>query len=315
MRKGRIIKLVGGLYTIKDLITGKTYNSKASGKLRYVRVDEHSSFNVPVTSRTKKEVQTIQISPKVGDFVLYDYADDNKPIQEVLPRINELDRPDVANVDQILLIFSTVLPSFNYNLLDQFLVLTERAGIKPAIVISKIDLIAKEQLKKLQEELIYYEKIGYSVYYINSHQKIGFDVLKGIFKDKVTVLAGQTGVGKSTLINALMPELELRTQEISIALGRGKHTTRHNELFEYEGGLIADTPGFSKLDFNILDKSELKHYFIEFDLYKDECRFKNNCDHVHEPGCNVKDNPEILKTRIENYHKFYEEIKAQKERY
>ncbi len=315
MRKARIIKLIGGIYTIKDLETNKTYTSRASGKLRYVRLDEDSSFNVTHTLRTKRDIQTVQLSPKVGDIVLYDSTDDNKPIQQILSRENELDRPDVANVDQILLIFSTVEPQFNFNLLDQFLVLIEKSNIKPMIVISKIDLISTEELTELKQTLSYYETIGYSLFYINSHEKIGFDVLKDMFTNKVTVIAGQTGVGKSTLLNALMPELDLKTQEISIALGRGKHTTRHTELFEYRDGLVADTPGFSKLSFNILDKSELKNYFIEFDQYKEDCRFKNDCDHIHEPGCNVKDNPNILKSRLENYNKFYEEIKNQKERY
>lgn len=314
MRKAKIIKLIGGLYSILDLETNEVFDSRASGKLRYVRLDETSEFNVQTTHRTKRDKKTIQLSPKVGDIVLYDERDANKPIQEVLPRRNELERPDVANVDQMLLLFSTVQPDFSFNLLDQFLVLVEKADIKPVIVISKIDLIEKEALNTLKKALKYYQDIGYELYYINSHQKIGFDVLKDIFKDKVSVVAGQTGVGKSTLINALMPDLNLRTQETSEALGRGKHTTRHTELYFYHEGLIADTPGFSRLDFNILNASDLKHYFIEFKNYSDQCRFRT-CDHLHEPGCNVKDNKDILPSRIENYHKFYKDIDAQKERY
>ncbi len=315
MKRGRITKLIGGLYSIKELKTGQTYISKASGKLRHVRLDEKSSFNILTTRRTKKDIKTVQLSPKVGDIVMFDDTDVNNPIQEILPRINQLNRPDVANVDQILLIFSTVLPDFNFNLLDQFLVLCEKQNVRPKIVISKIDLVEPNYLTNLKKDLKYYQKIGYQVYYVNSYEKIGFDTLVDVFKDKVTVVAGQTGVGKSTLINALMPELNLKTQETSIALGRGKHTTRHTELFDYNGGLIADTPGFSKLEFDIFDKSELKNYFIEFNDYKDYCKFKNACNHIHEPDCNVKDNPEILKTRYENYKKFYEEIKAMKERY
>lgn len=315
MKKARIIKLVGGLYTIVDLQTNEVLLSRASGKLRYVRLDEESSFNVQETLRTKKDIKTIQLNPKVGDIVLYDPTDDNNPIQEILPRENELSRPDVANVDQILLLFSTKEPDFSFNLLDQFLVLTEKAGVKPKIVISKIDLLKPEELNLLKADLSYYEQIGYKLFYVDSHDKIGLDVLKDIFKDKVTVIAGQTGVGKSTLLNALIPDLDLKTQEISKALGRGKHTTRHTELFKYKGGLVADTPGFSKLSFNIFDKRELKRYFIEFNQYQPYCRFKNDCNHIHEPGCNVKDNKNILKSRIENYTKFYNEIKDQKERY
>lgn len=314
MRKAKIIKLIGGLYAILDLETKEVFDSRASGKLRYVRLDETSEFNVQTTHRTKLDKKTIQLSPKVGDIVLYDDSDENKPIQEVLPRRNELDRPDVANVDQILLLFSTVQPLFSFNLLDQFLVLVEKANIKPIIVISKIDLVEDTVLASLKQDLKYYEAIGYELYYINSHQKIGFDVLKDIFKDKVSVVAGQTGVGKTTLINALMPDLKLKTQETSEALGRGRHTTRHTELYFYHDGLIADTPGFSRLDFNILDASDLKHYFIEFDTYSHGCRFRT-CDHIHEPGCNVKDNENILPSRLENYQKFYKDIQDQKERY
>lgn len=315
MRKARIIKLIGGWYTIQDLESNKIFDSKASGKLRYVRLDEDSSFNKQITKRTKKDIKIVQLAPKVGDMVMYDDTDIHKPIQEILPRENELNRPDVANVDQILLLFSTVKPDFSFNLLDQFLVLVEKSHIRPVIIISKIDLIKEEALSVLKDKLSYYEKIGYPVYYVNSFDAIGFSVLKDIFKEKVTVLAGQTGVGKSTFINALMPDLNLKTGETSEALGRGRHTTRHTELFFYRDGLIADTPGFSKLEFEIFDESELKRYFVEFDQFKSGCQFGNSCNHVHEPKCSVKDNKNILKTRIENYHKFYSDIKNQKERY
>lgn len=315
MRKGRILKLIGGWYTLEDFQTKETFNAKASGKLRYVRLEEDSSFLKQVTKKTKKEVTITQLSPKVGDIVYYDDNDINKPIQEILPRTNELNRPDIANVDQILLIFSTVEPDFNFNLLDQFLVLVEKANVKPIIVISKIDLLNDEELLDFKTKLNYYKKIGYQVYFINSHQKIGFDVLETIFLEKVSVVAGQTGVGKSTLINALLPDLHLRTQTISKALGRGKHTTRHTELFYYRGGLIADTPGFSKLELNIFEKEELKEYFIEFNNFSDECKFKNKCNHLHEPGCNIKDNKEILNSRVENYQKMFLEIENLKEKY
>lgn len=315
MKKARIIKLIGGLYTIQDLETGKLYNSVASGKLRHVRVSEDSSFNVSISARTKREPQNIQVSPKVGDIVMYDESDENKPIQEVLKRKNELSRPDLANIDQILLMFSTVSPDFSYILLDKFLVLIEKANIKPIIIISKIDLLKDQELKDFKKNLNYYKKIGYEVFYVNNMDKSGLDDLKALFQDKVTAIAGQTGVGKSTLLNSLKPELNLKTQEISKALGRGKHTTRHSELFFYGGGLIADTPGFSKLSFRQMRETDLKHYFIEFDEYKDECRFKNSCNHINEPGCNVKDNEEILKSRINNYQSFYKEIKQTKEIY
>lgn len=315
MKKARVIKLIGGLYTIIDLETNEIHESRASGKLRYVRVDEDSPFNVSISQRTKREPQNIQISPKVGDIVYYDHKDHNKPIQQVLERKNELSRPDIANLDQILLIFSVVQPEFNFNLLDRFLVLVERANITPKIVITKIDLVSDEKLKEFKKKVNYYKDIGYELYYINGLDEESLEDIKEIFKDKVTALAGQTGVGKSTMLNALKPDLNLRTQEISRALGRGKHTTRHTELFFYGEGLIADTPGFSRLDFDINLETELKDYFIEFDEYKDGCRFRNSCNHVIEPGCNVMNNEEILKSRITNYQMFYNEIKDKKEIY
>lgn len=315
MKKGQIVKLTGGLYSILDLETDLILQARASGKLRYQKLDEKSSFNKQLTMRTKLDVKTVQISPKVGDFVLYDEVDVNHPIQEILPRINELDRPDVANVSQVLILSSVKNPNFSFNLLDQFLILIEQANVKPVIIVSKIDLVDNETFSELKAELIYYEKIGYDVHYVNSKQKMGFDTLHDLFKDKLSVLAGQTGAGKSTFLNALMPELNIKTQEISMALGRGKHTTRHTELYFYGGGMIADTPGFSKLELNLFEASELKNYFIEFKALEKNCRFGSSCVHVHEPGCAVKDNINIKESRYQNYVKYYEEIKNQKERY
>ena len=315
MRKARIIKSIGGLYELIDLQSEEIIVARPSGKLRNVKLDEDSSFLKQTTKKTKLEKTTTQISPKVGDFVMYDETDVNHPIQEILERKNELYRPDVSNVDQVLLIFSAKNPTFSFMLLDQFLVLIEQANITPVLIVTKIDLAEKEELEELKTKLNYYHEIGYEIYYVNSKQKIGFDVLTDLFKDKVSVLAGQTGAGKSTFLNALMPTLELKTQEISKALGRGKHTTRHSELFSFGGGLIADTPGFSKLELKFFDKSDLKNCFIEFNSYNHLCKFQNKCDHIHEPGCYFKTPGVMLESRYENYKKLYEEIKQQKERY
>lgn len=315
MRKGQIIKLIGGLYELIDLESKAIVQAKASGILRYQKLDESSSFNKSVTKKTKLETKIIQVSPKVGDIVEYDDSDINHLIRKIEPRKNELNRPDVANVDQVLILNAAINPTFSFNLLDQFLILIEKAQIKPIIIVSKIDLIDPKTLAVIQRDLTYYTEIGYDVYYVNSKQKIGFDTLEDIFKDKISVLAGQTGAGKSTFLNALMPALDIKTQEISKALGRGKHTTRHTELYFYAGGMIADTPGFSKLELDMFDASELKDYFIEFNTYTSQCKFGNKCVHIHEPGCAVKDNPKILKTRYQNYLKYYEEIKNKKEVY
>jgi len=315
LRKGQIVKLIGGLYSVMDLETKAILPARASGKLRHQKLDENNSFNKQLTKKTKLDIKIIQVSPKVGDFVLYDETDPNHPIHDIFPRNNELDRPDVANVDQVLILSSVKNPDFSFNLLDQFLILIEQAHIKPILIVSKVDLISKDEFLALKNDLAYYEKIGYEVHYVNSKQKIGFDTLEDIFKDKLSVLAGQTGAGKSTFLNALMPEVNIKTQEISRALGRGKHTTRHTELYFYGGGMIADTPGFSKLEFTRMDAKDLKNYFKEFKSYESQCKFKNDCVHIHEPGCQVKDNQAILKSRYQNYIKYYLEIKNQKERY
>ncbi|MFP4187352.1 MAG: ribosome small subunit-dependent GTPase A [Acholeplasmataceae bacterium] len=318
MKEAFIKRIISNQYTIIDA-DGKERIAHARGKLRYVRVSDKSSFNRRETKRTKRETRFITISPKVGDYVTYEERDGQVLIFEIKPRKNELDRPDVANVDAALLVFSAVNPDFSFRLLDRFLVILSLNRIEPIIVISKIDLIETKELIELERDLSYYrERLGYGIHFVDSKHRIGIEGLDPVFKDRVIVVAGQTGVGKSTLVNALIPGLDLRTQAISKALGRGKHTTRHTELYPYKGGYVVDTPGFSKIDLRIFEAPSLKDAYPDFISYADACKFKGKCLHVHEPGCAVKKAVEeglIPRTRYAHYLSFYQEIEDMKDKY
>ena len=285
---GKIIKLTGGIYTVVDDF-GKTYNLKPRGIFRYK-----------------------ELSPKVGDNV--EFSED--VIEKVLPRHNDLIRPQISNIDQAILINAALKPNFSFDLLDRFLILIEAQNIKPVIIVTKIDLLDEEALNTLKEKMKYYEKM-YKVIFFSKHTLDNIEEVKNVMSGKVSVLAGQTGAGKSSLLNALDPTLELATNEISEALGRGKHTTRHVELIKYQDALIADSPGFSKLDFYNIKPNQLKDCYPDFVLLEDECRF-NGCIHVNEPGCKIKEEynkGNILKSRYENYVRLYEEIKSIKIKY
>ena len=288
MKKGLITKLIGGLYTVKDE-SNQSHVVKGRGKFRHTNE-----------------------SPKVGDRV--DFNDDF--IMKVYPRKNNLLRPPVCNVDQAILINAATEPDFSFNLLDRFVLLIEHESITPVIIITKIDLVSKEELDKLKKKMSYYETF-YDVYYVSSKTLENTMDIKNIFKDKISVFAGQTGAGKSSLLNALNPEFNIETNAISKALGRGKHTTRHSELLELFGGLVADTPGFSKLDFYDVKVDEIPHCFVDFFELSHECKFRG-CTHLNEPKCKVKENVEngsILKSRYKNYQLITEEIKEQKIKY
>ncbi|MDX9692426.1 MAG: GTPase RsgA, partial [Acholeplasmataceae bacterium] len=186
MKKGFIKRLISNQYTLIDLDTQEEIIAFARGKLRYMKLDEDSSFNRQKTKKTKLEQVIVQLSPKVGDYVLYNDDEDQVMITEILPRKNDLTRPDVCNVDQVLLVFSAVNPDFSFLLLDKFLIIMNQENLTPVIVISKIDLVEPSVLEALKKDLTYYERLGYEVYYVNSKQRIGIDVLAHIFKDKLT---------------------------------------------------------------------------------------------------------------------------------
>ncbi|MBR6136986.1 MAG: ribosome small subunit-dependent GTPase A [Bacilli bacterium] len=237
------------------------------------------------------------IVPVVGDYVLF--RKDEKIIDEVCPRKNVFNRPKVSNIDQAFLITSLKLPDFSLNLLDKFISLMEINNVKPIICITKSDLLEESELEEIKKLLEYYESIGYMVIYNTELERI-----KELLKNKTSVFTGQTGAGKSTLLNKLNPNWNLEVGDVSLALGRGKHTTRVVELFEFFGGKIMDTPGFSSLELSNYSKEQIRDSFIEFKNYP--CLFKD-CMHTKEEECVVKKEVlenNILESRYLNYLNF-----------
>lgn len=294
MPEGQIRKAISGFYYVK------------SGDGNLVQCKGRGVFKIR------------GISPLVGDFVtIVQDGDNDATITEVHERKNELVRPPIANVDQALLVFSIVEPDFSLHLLDRFLTVIESIGIKPVICLTKKDVAGEKDLQQAVSATDYYRGIGYDVIGTFIGDSELFPLLQPYLEEKTTVLAGQSGVGKSTLLNTLIPELSLKTGEISEALGRGRHTTRHVELLEVAGGLVADTPGFSSLDFDHIEKEELRDYFVEMENVANECKFRG-CLHLKEPGCAVKQKVEtgdILQSRYNNYLQFLQEITDRKPRY
>lgn len=268
---GKIIKIVSNDYTV--LMDNQEYVCKARGKFRALRV-----------------------TPVVGDNVEFDK--NKKYILDILKRKNELNRPMVSNVDQALIVVSVKEPDLDLYLLDKLLCLIEFHNIEPIICFTKLDLL--EDTKPIIELKKYYQTIGYKVFDNSELQAIST-----IFKDKISVITGQSGAGKSTLLNLLNEELHLDTKEISKALGRGKHTTRHTELLPLLGGWCADTPGFSSLAFYDMNDSDIRDNMIEFNQYRDKCEYKD-CMHKKEENCEIKRQLDrnILRSRYENYLKF-----------
>ena len=272
---GRIIKLISNDYTVYT-DTQDIYVCKARGKFR-----------------------NDKITPLVGDIVEFDPK--NKYILKIFERKNELIRPPVSNIDQAFIITSVKDPDFSTNLLDKLLIVIEFSNIIPIICFTKLDLLTKEELIQINSYISYYKKIGYKVL-INTE----YDEIKKLFKDKITVFTGQSGAGKSTLLNKLDSNLNIKTDQISYALGRGKHTTRHVELLNIYNGWVADTPGFSSLDLTRLSNNDIKQNFIEFNNYEHLCKYKD-CMHDKENECGVKQKVKekvILESRYLNYLKF-----------
>lgn len=264
---------------------------KIHSDLHYVQAD-----NQVYPCKCRGVFRKEKILPLVGDYVEFD--DKKKVIEKILPRKNEFYRPKVSNIDQAFLITSLVSPDFSLNLLDKLLVLMELHSVRPIICITKKDLVSSD-FSEIKEILSYYESIGYQVVY-----NTDLDIIKKLLKDKTSVFTGQTGAGKSTLLNKLNPNWNLETGEVSIALGRGRHTTRVVTLYELFGGKVMDTPGFSALDFHGYLKEEIRDAFVEFKRYP--CPFKD-CLHTKEKECEVKravSSNNIMKSRYQNYLSF-----------
>lgn len=289
--QGKIIKGIAGFYYVNVVESG-VYECKAKGVFR-------------------KE----KIKPLVGDNVRIEILDEeNKTgnIVEIFPRKNELIRPAVANIDQALVVFAVTKPTPHFNLLDRFLVMMERKEIPVVLCFNKKDIATSPEIAELEA---IYEKCGYPIVFTSALEQENIEEIRRLLLKKTTAIAGPSGVGKSSLINLLQNQVQMETGTISRKIERGKHTTRHSELIAVDAdSYIIDTPGFSSLYVNDFEKEELKYYFREFASYEGQCRFQG-CDHVHEPGCAVKEALEegkIHPIRYKNYLEMYTELKEKK---
>lgn len=256
-----------------------------------------------------------KIKPLVGDNVKIEIVDDEKllgNIVEIFPRSNSLIRPASANIDQALVIFAIAKPEPNYNLLDRFLISMHQQQIPTIICFNKKDLVSADEQQALEEA---YCRSGCELLFVSGKKHEGIDLIRAELKGKTTVIAGPSGVGKSTIVNVLTPEAHMKTGEISRKIERGKHTTRHAELFAVEESTyIMDTPGFTSLRVSEMEKEELQGFYPEFEPYEPFCKF-GGCVHINEPVCGVRNalaEGKISCIRYENYRLIYEELKAQK---
>lgn len=287
--QGKIIKGIAGFYYVHAAESGCVYECKAKGIFRSQKVKPLVGDNVEFTVLSEDE--------KTGN------------IDDLLPRHTELIRPAVANIDQALVIFAAARPKPNFNLLDRFLIMMEWQKVPVVLVFNKRDMVSEEELSLLYET---YAAAGYEIYFTSALEQTGLDEVRGLLQGKTTAVAGPSGVGKSSLINLLWPEANMETGAISEKIERGRHTTRHSELFALDKeSFLMDTPGFSSIYLPDFEKEELKEYFPEFQEYEPYCRFQG-CVHIHEPGCAVKEaytQKKISPVRYQNYLDLYEDLK------
>lgn len=289
--RGKIIRGISGFYYVHTGESG-IYTCKAKGIFR-----------------------KLQIKPLVGDDVEMSVLDEEAKegnVDCICPRKNTLIRPAVANIDQALVIFAMQRPEPNFNLLDRFLIMMEQQSLPVVICFNKTDMVSSQEEQEIKK---LYEPGGYRVLFTSTKNGSGIEELKEQLRGRTTTVAGPSGVGKSSLINILQPQIRMETGAISEKIARGRHTTRHSELIRVEEDtFIMDTPGFSSLGLFDLEKEELRHYYPEFADYEGLCRFQG-CVHVHEPDCAVKaalEEGKINRIRYENYCLLYEELKEQR---
>ena len=273
--KGKIIKGIGGFYYVKT--PEGLIECKARGKFRHK-----------------------DMKPMVGDDVEIEISNGKGVIEDIFERKSQLIRPTVANVTQAFEVFAVKNPDINFDLLNRFLILCEHNNIEAIVCLNKVDLVSEEEKEAIRKKIV---DIGYEVLYINAKKGIGIELLKERLSGNETVLCGPSGAGKSTLINTLTEKYHMETGEVSEKIGRGKHTTRHSELIDVVDGYIVDTPGFSTLEVNFIEKEDLRYSFPEFLEYNNLCKYRG-CLHYKEPNCAVKE--AVEKGKINKYrYDFY----------